>query len=61
MLGYLDRCEVHDTAALRRALVRGTVAASFTIEGFSLDRLRRVTAGDVDARVRDLVAMVRIE
>ena len=61
MLGYLDGCGQHDTAALRRALVRGTVAASFTIEGFSLDRLRQVTPADVEARVGELVAMVRIE
>ena len=61
MLGYLDRCGPGDTEALRRALVRGTVAASFTIEAFSLDRLRQVGPADVEARVAELVAMVRIE
>jgi sugar/nucleoside kinase (ribokinase family) len=61
MLGYLDRCGQQDTSALRRGLVRGTVAASFTIEGFSLDRLREVTPADVDARVGELLSMMRIE
>ncbi len=61
MMGYLDRCGVHDVAALRRALVRGTVAASFTIEAFSLDRLRRVTPAEVEQRTRQFVEMLRIE
>ena len=33
MLGYLDQCSQSDTATLRRALVRGTVAASFHHRG----------------------------
>jgi len=61
MLGYLDACGQSDVAALRRAVVRGTVTASFTIEDFSLTRLRGVTADEVEARVRRFVAMLRIE
>ncbi|MCP4250102.1 MAG: sugar kinase [bacterium] len=61
MLGYLDGCGQNDTAALRRALVRGTVAASFTIEDYSLNRLRTVTSADVDRRVEQFVDMLRIE
>ena len=61
MLGYLDRCGADDADALRRAMVRGTVAASFTIEAFSLDRLCRITTDDVERRVEQFVAMLRIE
>ncbi|MCH7813248.1 MAG: sugar kinase, partial [Planctomycetes bacterium] len=61
MLGYLDGYGQSDTAALRRALVRGTVAASFTIEDFSLNRLRAVTPADVERRVEQFVEMLRIE
>jgi sugar/nucleoside kinase (ribokinase family) len=61
MLGYLDRCGADDADALRRALVRGTVAASFTIETFSLDRLGRITLDDVERRVEQFVAMLRID
>ena len=61
MLGYLDQCGQQDTAALRRALVRGTVTASFTIEDFSLNRLRSVEAAEFERRLRSFVDMLRIE
>jgi sugar/nucleoside kinase (ribokinase family) len=61
MLGYLDQCGQSDTHALRWALVRGTVAASFTIEDFSLNRLRLVRPEEVEQRVERFVAMLRIE
>ena len=61
MLGYLCTQSTLDTAALRRALVRGTVSASFTIEDFSLGRVLRVTREELDARVREMTQMLRIE
>ena len=48
VLGYLAEQGKSDLDTLRRALVRGTVAASFTIEDFSLRRVqdpRQVIAG----------------
>ncbi len=61
VLGYLAECGTFDTAALRRAIVRGTVCASFTIEGFSLDRVLQIGRDDIDQRVREFTAMLRIE
>jgi len=61
MLGYLDGCGQYDTAALRRAVVRGTVVASFTVEDFSLNRLRQIQAKDIERRTQDLLGMLRIE
>ncbi len=61
MLGYLDQCGQSNTASLRRALVRGTVAASFTIEDFSLNRIREVAADDAEARVEQFTQMLRID
>ncbi|MFQ5489614.1 MAG: PfkB family carbohydrate kinase [Phycisphaerae bacterium] len=61
MLGFLDQMGTFDAETLRRAVVRGTVAASFTIEAFSLDRLRQVTQDDIEQRVRSFVDMLRIE
>jgi sugar/nucleoside kinase (ribokinase family) len=61
MLGYLAECGRHDSAALRSALLRGTVTASFTIEEFSLYRLQKITRADVDARVQKFKEMLRIE
>ncbi len=45
---------------VRRALVYGTVTASFTVESFSLDRLRSMTRKDLDARYNEYAAMVRV-
>ena len=38
------------TDSLRRAMIYGSVLASFCVERFSLDRLRDLTRADVDAR-----------
>jgi hypothetical protein len=35
---------------MRRAIVLGSVLASFTVEQFSLDRLRSLTAGEIRLR-----------
>ncbi|MGZ8831471.1 MAG: PfkB family carbohydrate kinase, partial [Thermoanaerobaculia bacterium] len=52
-LGYLgSRREVHDRE-LRRAIIFGSVLASFTVEKFSLDRLREVTLRDIQQRYKD--------
>jgi len=39
-----------DGAALRRAVIMGSTLASFCVEAFSLDRLLRLTRGEIDAR-----------
>jgi sugar/nucleoside kinase (ribokinase family) len=49
-LGYLTRLGRVDPAALRQAMVVGTVMASFTVERFSLERLRELNGSDIDAR-----------
>jgi len=51
-LGYLaSRDEIGD-GEMRRAIIYGSVLASFTVEKFSLDRLREVTLDEVHARYR---------
>lgn len=60
-MGYLTQQRRHDTAALRRAMVHGTVAASFTIEDFSLKRVRSVTRSEVNNRVDQLTNLLRID
>jgi sugar/nucleoside kinase (ribokinase family) len=61
VMGYLTEQGRHDTDALRRAMVRGTVAASFTIEDFSITRLRDLTRLEVDQRVDAFLNMLRLE
>jgi len=46
--------------AIRKALVHGTVMASYTIEAFSLDRLKTLTRAELDARFTEYASMVRV-
>jgi sugar/nucleoside kinase (ribokinase family) len=60
-LGYLaSRPEIHD-GELRRAIVFGSVLASFTVEKFSLDRLREITLRDVQERYQSFRALTHFE
>lgn len=61
MLGYLASQADYSDAALRRALVHGTIVASFTIEDFSVNRIRNVQRREVDERVRAFATMLRID
>ncbi|RME37522.1 MAG: sugar kinase [Planctomycetota bacterium] len=62
VMGYLDaRGAAYDPDSLRRAMVRGTVAASFTIEDFSTRRVERLTKDEIERRVETFAAMLRVE
>ena len=61
MLGYLATQSALDDATLRRSLLHGTVAASFTIEDFSLGRVQNLTRDEIDRRVAKFQQMLRIE
>ncbi|RII00408.1 sugar kinase [candidate division NPL-UPA2 bacterium Unc8] len=58
-LGYLEQCGSLSENALRNALVYGSVMASFTIEGFSLDCLRTITNNDIKKRYKELSGRVK--
>ena len=60
-LGYLaSRREITDRE-LRRAIIFGSVLASFTVEKFSLDRLREITLREVHERYADFRALTHFE
>jgi len=54
MLGYLASIGRWEMSDLRSAMARGTVTASFTIEGFSYDGLMKANRSAVDARLSSL-------
>ncbi len=60
-LGYLCEQGNSELHTLRNAIVRGTVAASFTIEDFSLGRVKDLARADVDARIQAFKSMLRFE
>lgn len=49
-MGYLARCRREDPPTLRRAIVLGSVLASFAVEQFSLERLRVLGPAEIRAR-----------
>jgi sugar/nucleoside kinase (ribokinase family) len=60
-VGYLAAHEGRDPQALRRAVVYGTVAASFSVEQFSVDGLVGLTRADLDRRCRELEALAHFD
>ena len=60
-MGYLAHGRREDQATLRRAIVLGTVLASFTVEQFSLDRLRTLTAAEIRARFAEAKQLAHFE
>jgi sugar/nucleoside kinase (ribokinase family) len=50
-----------DAAAMRRAMVYGSVMASFTVEDFSLNRLTRLTEAELGERYAAFHELVRLE
>lgn len=60
-LGLLDRLDSRDPAALRQATVMGSTIASFTVEQFSLDRLRDLEMSDVRRRFDAFRSLVHFD
>jgi sugar/nucleoside kinase (ribokinase family) len=46
---------------LRQAMAYGTALASFSVEEFGTERMDRLTAGEIDARVEDLRRITQFE
>jgi sugar/nucleoside kinase (ribokinase family) len=51
-MGYLASQKTINDTTLRRAMVYGSVLGSFTVERFGLDRLRKLTRKEIQARAR---------
>jgi sugar/nucleoside kinase (ribokinase family) len=62
-LGYVDAhdAEAEDTAVLRRAMAYGSVLASFNVEEFGCERVRRLTRDEVEERFIDFKRMTAYE
>ncbi len=59
MMGYLASVSDTSESAIRRAMVYGTVVASFNIEDFSIGRQQSVLFSEISARYRELEDAVR--
>ncbi len=61
LMGYLARGGSCEEAALRRAIISGSVMASFTVEDFSLQRLLRLEPEEIAERYREVGVMTHFE
>jgi sugar/nucleoside kinase (ribokinase family) len=59
MMGYLAAAKGPVDDHIRRAMVYGSVVASFCCEGFGLQRTTRVTRAQIDGRVKELERLTR--
>ena len=60
-MGYLASHASVDEATLRRAIIFGSVMASFNVEEFGTERVRRLTHEEINARFRDFKRMTHFE
>ena len=58
MLGHLAQAGQLDDPTLCRAVLHGTVCASFAVEDFSVDGIERADRTAIDRRVRELESLV---
>src|ERR1035438_9009550 len=59
LMGWLAGARGSIAANLRRAMVYGSVTASFCCEGFGLDRTTAIKRADIDRRVKELEKLTK--
>ena len=60
-MGYLAQRGMTDPASMRKAMVFGAVMASFAVEDFSLERLKRLSSSEIEQRYGGFQTMVTVE
>lgn len=58
MMGYLAKQDNFDPKTLKEAMAFGILVASFTVEDFSLDRLKIISREDLDKRMAEYKRML---
>lgn len=59
LMGYLASAKGSVDANLRRAMVYGSVTASFCCEGFGLNKTTKITRADIEARLKELEKLTK--
>jgi len=60
-MGYLAGAKSTSDAALRRAMVYGSVMGSFTVERFGLERLLKLKKAEIHARARHFAKLTQFQ
>src|SRR5256884_9402428 len=61
LMGYLASQDKLDEGALRRAMIFGSVMASFNVEEFGTERVQRLTSDEINQRFRDFKRITHFE
>ena len=61
LMGYLASQETLDEAALRRAMIFGSVMASFNVEEFGTERVQRLTHEEINQRFSEFKRFTNFE
>jgi hypothetical protein len=59
MMGFLATAKGGIDANIRRAMVYGSVTASFCCEGFGLMRTTKIKRADIEKRVKELEKLTK--
>jgi sugar/nucleoside kinase (ribokinase family) len=59
MMGYLATAKGSVDANIRRAMIYGSVTASFCCEGFGLTRTTKIKLADIERRVKELEKLTK--
>lgn len=51
-LGYLAACPKINERSFKKAIAYGAIVASFTVEDFSLNKLKKLKKRDIEARLK---------
>lgn len=60
-MGHLARTGDHSDSNLRRAVIYGSVMASFAVEEFGLERLLTLTPQEIEARYREFKSLTHFD
>jgi len=57
MIGYLSKAGKLDNASIRKSIIYGSILASFAVEDFSINKLLKISMGDISKRYNKLREM----
>ena len=61
LMGYLAKARTVNPTSIRKGLMFASAMAAFCVEGFSTEKLERITRDDVAKRIHDLWRMVSLK
>jgi sugar/nucleoside kinase (ribokinase family) len=59
-MGAVAEADSIEPSVLRRAMVHGTVTASFCVQGFSVEDIGARTRAEIDERYNELLSIVTV-